>query len=232
MELINKQVPDWMEQKFGANLDVGATAETLWETGGLFTWQTAAEALEIVSGAAGDTGIVVSVYGLDANYDQLTASVTTDGADGTTPVAIAGVTFIRVFRVKVTTGTPTGILTVRAVAGATVRATVTVGNNQSQMALFTVPAGYFCWVKSYYATVQKLKDVVLSLYARPFGEVFQLKNRVIGYEEHIQQIFDPPLQFSAKTDIELRAASSVATADVYGGFALLLRNQAAGPKNN
>lgn len=232
MELIDKRIDSWFEQKFGGNLDVNGTVETVWDGGGAYSWQAAAESLEIVAENAADQNIVVDVTGLDANYDMQTVSVTTDGADGTTPVAISG-TFIRVWRAKVTSGTTTGYLRVRVPGPGATRAEIADGNYQTLMAIFTVPAGFTCHFQSYFYTVTATKDVEVSIFARPFGEVFQLKHRSNTVGGNRQHVFDPPLQFSEKTDFDLRCLSSIgAGAEVFGGFALTFRETAAGPKNN
>jgi len=213
-----------MEQKFGGNTDVNATVETVWDAGGAYSWQTAAESLEIVAENAADQDIVVDVSGLDDVFGLQTKSVTTDGADGTTPVAIPG-TWSRVWRAKVTSGTTTGYLRVQVAGAGATRAQVEHGNYQTLMALSTVPANFSCKMRDYWFTVTATKAVEVSLFARPFGEVFQLKHRASIVGDHRRFVFDPPLQFSEKTDFELRCVSTAgAGAEVYGGYALELRD--------
>lgn len=217
MEKINYARPQWHEEKFGANADLGATAETVWEGGGVYPWKEAAESLEVL-GVAGDTSVELRVDGLDANYALQSANVTTDASDGTTPVALPG-TWMRVFRMRVTSGITTGTITLRVVAGET-RAVITHPNYQTLMAIFTVPLGHFCMLSSYYLSAPKGKDAIASLFVRPFGEEFQLKHQITVYESKADHTFGYPMRLGEKSDIDLRATGSGAGQKVHGGFAL------------
>ena len=82
---------DYQQLKFGKNPDVGNTEETIWDAGGLYSWQSAAESLEILSSevadaAAGTGARTVTVKGLDSNYELLSETVTLN--DGFYAVAL------------------------------------------------------------------------------------------------------------------------------------------------
>jgi hypothetical protein len=92
--------------KFGYNGAVGATEEPVWDGSAAYTWQTSAQALEIISssdedasgGVGGDTGAqTVQIYGLDANYAEQNETVTLKGQ---TAVDLAN-TYLRVSRMIV-----------------------------------------------------------------------------------------------------------------------------------
>jgi hypothetical protein len=81
------------------------------------------------------------IQGLDSSYNF--AEETVD-MDGTTTVTTTQ-TFLRVFRMSVetagSTGNNEGTITVTYTGGSDVAATISQGNGQTLMALYTIPAG-------------------------------------------------------------------------------------------
>ena len=92
--------------KFGENLDVDGSMETIWDGGGLYTYLTNAATVTVTStdndDAASGTGArTVTVEGLDANYNQVSETLTVGGSAGS-------VEFFRVFRAFVATSGSSG----------------------------------------------------------------------------------------------------------------------------
>jgi hypothetical protein len=120
--------------------------EVIWETGGQYPWQSTAVTVDVVSDDANDdvagTGArTLRIQGLDGSYNL--AEETVD-MDGTTTVTTTQ-TFLRVFRMSVETagssGNNEGTITVTYTGGSDVAATITAGNGQTLMAVYTIPAG-------------------------------------------------------------------------------------------
>ena len=143
------KVPGYtMVNKFGYNPSIGSLAfETIWETGNNYPWQSSAVTVDVVSDDANDdvagTGArTLRIQGLDSSYAF--AEETVD-MDGTTTVTTTQ-TFLRVFRMSVetagTTGNNEGTITVTYTGGSDVAATITSGNGQTLMCLYTIPANY------------------------------------------------------------------------------------------
>ena len=65
--------------KFGNNAVVGTDEETIWDQGGIYAYPTSAIVMKCSSSNTGDTSTVISVSGLDENYNELTESVTLNG---------------------------------------------------------------------------------------------------------------------------------------------------------
>ena len=136
--------------KFGANTAVPSGAEAdIWASGGLYTgWLTTAATLRIKAGghandtAAGSGARSIRLEGLDANFNETSALVVTNGASASS--ATAG-TFIRLFRAYVVdVGTYHGSNAAAIVietSGGTVVGQIAL-RGQTQMALYTIPAGY------------------------------------------------------------------------------------------
>ena len=213
--------------KFGFNADVDDALETVWSKGGLYAYLSSATALYISSSSTDDTvagtgARTVKVSGLDSDYDEVSVTVNMNGQSG---VSLG--TFTRVNRIEVLTagsgGANAGNLHVGSEASptvgvpATTYAYVTAGDNQTLMALWTVPRNYTAYVTQTditVATTQNNKYCTVSLVARPFGGVFNVKDRFVKAESSVHQVYNFPLKFEEKTDIEFRAIGDSAGADI------------------
>jgi len=143
------KVPGYsMVNKFGYNSSIGSGAfETIWETGNDYPWQSSAVTVDVVSDdtnddVAGTGARTLRIQGLDGSYNL--AEETVD-MDGTTTVTTTQ-TFLRVFRMSVetagTSGNNVGNISVTYTGGSDVAATISPGNGQTLMCLYTIPASY------------------------------------------------------------------------------------------
>ncbi len=91
------------------------------------------------------------------------------------------------------------------------------GDNQTLMGLWTVPAGYTAFLtKMFLSTGTSTNTQAVlnaSLVARPYGEVFQIKERFTLTDGAYEQFYTFPLSFAEKTDLEMRAFSSSGSVD-------------------
>ena len=111
----------------------------------------------------------------------------------------------------------------------TVRALIDNGNNQTEMAIYTIPNGKTGYMRSWYASsagANKSSNYVIKLKARPTGGVFQLKHRMaITDSSPYQHKYIETPSFAAKTDLIMTAEMLVAggtEASVSAGFDLVL----------
>ena len=190
-----------------------------------YTYSTTADIDSLASSSASDIGSI-EVQGLTAALAAVTQTITLTGQ---TRVALT-TPLMRVFRMKnvgstnfvgnvscYVTNSPTssGVVT----DSSHVRAAVLIGNNQTQMAIYTVAAGKKLSIESLYAYsagASKTADYVIRLYARPTGEVFQLKFEaaiIDGDSAYLEHPYPCPLVFAAGTDIEMRVEIPAGTAD-------------------
>jgi hypothetical protein len=213
--------------KFGYNGAVGATEEPVWDGSAAYSWQTSAQALEILSsndedasgGVGGDTGAqTVQIYGLDANYAEQNETVTLKGQ---TAVDLTK-TYIRVSRMIVRTagsaGKNLGTLTLRLDGGGVTQAIISIGRNQTLMCLWTVTAGMTLYLTEFFGSVSVNKTTEFILKVRPFGEVFQTKKMVTLNQDYADFPYKHPLVIQAKSDVSLDAQTSVGGGIVSGGF--------------
>lgn len=229
--------------KFGnaPDFDTGDNEITIWDganDAGLaamaYTYSSTADIDRLSSSDNGDTQDI-EVQGLDTNYDLVNQTITLTGQ---TPVALT-TSLIRVFRLKNVGSTDLAGDCYCFVNGATtggvpdtatdVRAVILIGNNQTEMAVYTVPNGKTGYLRSWFAAsagAKKATNYVMKLQARPDGQVFQLKHRTsVSDGFPYQHEYVEPEVFAAKTDIAMTAqvtAAGITDASVSAGFDIVL----------
>ena len=206
--------------KFGSNLALAGTSESIWSAGGLYPWASLATAQTIyaISTEAADTG-TLEIQGLDENYALQTTTVTLTGL---TAVDTGATTFLRIFRMQYT-GSNAGTITARVTSGTgTVVAQIDPEVAQTLMAVYTVPAQTTAFMLAYTVGTGKGDDAHLKMFARELGEAFQIKNEMKSYQSTITREFPIPLRFEEKTDIDFRATTSNANSDCIVNFDLVL----------
>jgi hypothetical protein len=213
--------------KFGNNAVVGDSLETIWSEGGLYSYLTAATVLKVSSSSTNDTSAgtgarTVTLFGLDANYAEISETVTLNGQTAVNTTN----TYIRINRMVVNTagsgGQNAGVIyagdgTVTSGVPAEKYATIAAGDNQSLMALWTVPADHTAYLLQKditAATAQNNKYATIHLVARPFGEVFQTKDKHVIDNGVLHQAYSIPLKFEEKTDIEVRCIGDSSGANI------------------
>jgi hypothetical protein len=191
--------------KFGFNPDIDDSLETVWAQGGLYSYLAAATQLSVSSSSANDTSAgtgarTVTLFGLDASYSEISETVTLNGQTAVTTTN----SYLRIFRMVVNSagsgGENAGVIyagtgTVTAGVPANKYATIAIGDNQTLMALWTVPANHTAYLLQTdvtVATTQNNKYCTASLVARPYGEVFQVKDRFVKAESQTTLIYSLP----------------------------------------
>mgnify|MGYP003643878706 CR=1 FL=1 len=188
----------------------------------------------LVSSDSGDTQ-AIEVQGLDSNYALTTQTITITGQ---TRKAL-DTNLIRVIRLvnvgstdiagnvycyedtALTAGVPIDTTKIRAV--------IIDGSNQTEMAVYTVPAGKTGYLRQWFASssgAKKTTNYLTKLKARPFGQVFQLKHSssIADAAPYIHSYIEPEA-FAEKTDIEMTASitdTGITEAAVSAGFDIVL----------
>ena len=218
--------------KFGINGDVGTSVETVWAQGGTYVYPASATVMKISSSSADDasggTGArTIAIFGLDANYNEISESVLLDGQTAVN----TGNGYLRISRMYVTTAgsgaTAAGTIyagtgTVTSGVPATVYGMITLTANQTQMAFWTVPAGYTLYLMGGFFTSANSTanaSTNFQLIQRPLGGVFRIQSsaRTAGNGDFVFDLHTP-LAFTEKTDIEIRAIASAGASNVSAEF--------------
>lgn len=231
--------------KFGAAKAIG-TSITPVTTAKVYRTPTTLTSLEIVSDdntndvAAGAGARKVRVYGLSTDWAEVTEEVS---LNGTTAVALSN-QYYRVYRAYVTesgayadASTPShaSTITIRVASGGDTWAQITdvggFGMGQSEIACYSVPAGYKAYLVDRYLTVETNKAATVYGFVRegadtvsaPFStmRVFE-RNLAIEAEHEVKsRIFKGP--FTGPCDIGYMAqATPSGTVDISINFDLLL----------
>ena len=205
--------------KFGYNSAVGTSYETVWDGGGTYTFPSTATTATVTSASgATDSGVLVYIEGLDANYVAQSETVTLN-ASGTFTTTN---TYLRLHRAYVAGSTAAdGDITI-TVDSLTV-AKVLSDYQQTEMLVYTVPAGCTAYVLQVDAGVQKNQEIVAKLMTREDGGVFLTKGILSSFGTPISRKFDIPMMLPEKTDIRLDAKAG-ATTEISGEFEIVLEH--------
>lgn len=216
--------------KFGENSDIDTSYEDVWDGGGDYSWLSAGELHNIASTSACDTSgsigaWTLEIQGLNTSGCAQTETLTLDGTNDVPTTAC----YLRIFRMKVltagTNGINSGNITATALSASTVTAQVSASNNQTLMAIYTVPVDQTGYLTGWYATLSKKISATsnVRMYWRSQGQVFQLKESIAVSENSLwDYTYGIPLKLDGLTDIKIRADASTNDVGVSAGFDMIL----------
>lgn len=199
---------------FGFNRAVGTSFETIWNNGGNYAFPSSAVAMSVASSATGDTGLQVKITGLDANYAEVSETITTDASDGTT--AVAGSTlFYRINSAVILNGNATGNISItnNSVTYAYIEATL--GTTQSSV--YTVPAGhslYLFRIDCNSATANGNQYLVIrNVVTNSAGRTLKVAEATFA-DSQVSYDRQVPFKITEKTDFHFEAKSSASSNEI------------------
>jgi hypothetical protein len=218
-------------QLFGYSTTVGSTAlGPLWEgltlSGGAYAYPSSAAALVLVSDSASDTSALsVRIEGLDANYAPLTETIAMNGTSNVTTTN----SFLRINQMSTTNGLNVGNITAKI--SSTTYAKITASIGQTQMSLYSVPAGYTFYL--YYVQADASIGFTSSTYMKyaeynkynATGEINLLTQSTFVQNLNLPYNFQP-IPHSEKTDMQFQVVASTGspyTANIFAG-GILIKN--------
>ena len=207
--------------QFGYNTAVGTTFETVWGVGGLPVYPSTATGCAITSSdtASDNTGTVL-VTGLDADYNEVTATAIIGGG-------ATAQTFIRVFTIRMlqaNTGNA-NVGTLTATVDSQTVATVVPEYGSSLSAIYTIPANKRGYIVQASIGSSKQKEIEAKIMTKKItnGNVWNTIGFQSTFGVPLFETFVIPFVVEEKTDIELRAKADATTA-VSGSLALFLED--------
>ena len=220
--------------KFGFNPDINGTEETIWDVGGIYAYPSSAVVMTVTTDAgtpANDNGVTVIIEGLDGDFNEISDEVTLAGAGTATTTK----TFFRVNRAYVSgSQAPTGNLNITN--GGTTYARITVEENQTLMAMWTVPAGYTGFldhVNIATGTTFANQYITAQIVQRQLGGVFRvMMKQTLGSGGVADFIVRYPILVPEKTDIEVRAVSSGSNNLISANFSMVYIKNSSVDTNN
>ena len=226
--------------KFGYNPDVDTQEETVWGNAGNYIWLDSAVTMFVSSTSANDSGTgigarTILIQGLDEDYNEIEETITLNGQTQVT----TQLSYLRVYRAFVTLagsneGT-SGVIYIGS-SGATggvpnsaVYASISIGN-QTQIAAYTVPAGYTLYVDeiNFTAAVSQAQKLVHCKFnSRDYGSnVFRTRFVQVIQSNQLIQSFKYPQGFAEKTDLECRVSTDTSNTAIGASFqGVLIKNE-------
>lgn len=233
------RIPGYSDvHKFGANdVSPSTTERDIWEYGSTalgdtdYTWPIVATVVRAAAGGnvadvdtTGAGARTVTITGLDENWNEVSETISLAGASASGSTTT---TFFRVFRAFVATagtyrGNNTGAVAIESPVTSNVLAYIGAGVGQTQMALYTVPAGKTAVLTSAKVSVAvgTNKDATVRMYQYPGADDFSAPTsggkRLVYKWQQIQgegavQFGSHPT-FPEKTDLWWTCRGSAATA--------------------
>jgi len=211
--------------KFGAtpSQSINTTA-SVWDKGDtLYPWSAFDTAGVLVAAqvGAGDNGKVVTIIGLDENFEEISEDFTLSSSGTVTGTK----TFKRVYRGYVSSGAGTNVGQLNFSRGGTQVLRILAGAGQTLMAVYTVPAGYTAYLYQGVATAQSGADATGYMYVRynSVATIFRVGHtfEVAGGGEYTYK-FAFPQEMPEKTDIDVRLTTRTNNGRFTAAFDILL----------
>lgn len=222
------------------DVDTGTVPEDIWPGGGVFVPPTTARVHAIVSNNAADKGVAtagaglrtVNITGVDASYNLVTETLTTNG---TTPVSTNG-SYLSIDLAGATFGSDgvnDGIISATAATDATVSNQILSGHKRSTNTYYIVPAGYTAFILRWFAALQSSTsgaEATVALQYQLFGGSWSQKafearlSRLNGRRIFEQRFNDRQwIELPAKTAIKCTAFDVAKdNMDICAGYDLVL----------
>jgi hypothetical protein len=206
-------VPAMSRNQTGTVWDVDDTLYpwTAFDTSGVLT---------IPAVNAADNGVVVSVFGLDDNFDLVSENFTVSSSGTTTGTQ----TFKRVYRAFMSDGV-TNVGNINIQRGGTTVARITAENGQTLMAIYTVPNGYTGYLLKGQMSCQAGADATGNMFVRYSGQsAFRIGHsfEVSGAGGAYDYDFSVPIQIPSKSDIDIRSSVRTNNARISSAFDIIL----------
>ena len=218
---------------FGNTTALGSTAfGPLWEgltgSGGAYAYPASAIIMTLASSSASDTAVTIRINGLGADFVLQTEDVALNGTSN----VLTTKSFLRINSMQTIAGNAVGNVT--AINGGVTYAKINAGNGNTQMSIYTVPAGYTFYQTYYQADTNT--SVTSGAYVRlrtytvdnPKGGVITALNQT-AFVQQLQIPLQYPFEYPEKHDIQyqmLGAGGAGAVANVYVG-GILIKNDAS-----
>jgi len=198
---------------FGYQPSVGTSSIAVWENASAYTFPASASTMTVASGSATDNGATVLVVGLDANWNQISETITI--ATGGTTTVNSYLRINNLFLTAPASGQTTNVGQITIKVSTTTYGQINVGIGKSQNAWYSVPANYEFYLdqveintsNSYTSSVivtynvqatNNVTGVTLSVLQQPFVSIFTITR-------------PNPFKYTQKTDLQFQLKASSGT---------------------
>ena len=198
---------------YGFQVSVTTTNIPVWEVAGAYTYPASAVTMKLASSVnTGQdlSGTTILIQGLDANYNPISETLALTGTTAVDTVK----SYLRINGMSVSSGIPTGTITLKNAAGSATYAQINPSIGRSQMSIYTVPAGhtfYLSRIDAYTSANGSSADWVQyrNVQTSPSGVITLTQQAPFVNNYNAQRVMPRP--FPEKTDIQLQAKTSANT---------------------
>jgi len=198
---------------YGFQVSVTTTNIPVWEVAGAYAYPVSAATMHLASSVnTGDdlSGTTILINGLDSSYNVISETLALTG----TTVAVTTKSYLRISNITVTAGAPTGTITLKNTANSVTYAQINPSIGRSQMAIYTVPAGYTFYlsrIDAYTSANGSSADWIQyrNVATSSSGVTTLSQQAPFTNTYHAQRVM--PRAFTEKTDIQLQAKTSANT---------------------
>ena len=205
---------------YGVQASVATSYIPVWENASAYTYPASAATMHLASSVntgADKTGTTVLIQGLDSTYTAISETLTLNG----TTAVVTTKSYLRINSISIASITsstmPTGVITLKDLTDTTTYAQIAAGLGRSQMAIYTVPAGYTFYLSRIdaYTSLNGSSSAFVSYRNYSIsstGITTASQQAPFTNTYHAQRVMPRP--FTEKTDIQLQAIASTGTAVV------------------
>ena len=197
---------------YGYQPSVTTSTIPVWELAAAYTYPTVAATMHLASSvnAGADLTATVLITGLDAAYAVISETLALNGSTA----VVTTKAYFRINSIAVASGLPTGVITLKDMTDTTTYAQIAAGFGRSQMAIYTVPAGYTFFLaraEAYTSANGATADFVTyrNQAITSAGVKFGVQQAAFMNLYHAQRVMPRP--YLEKTDLQFQAKTSANT---------------------
>lgn len=198
---------------YGFQGSVSTTNIPIWEGASAYTYPVAATTMNLASSVntgSDLSGTTILIQGLDADYALQSETLALTG----TTAVVTTKSYLRINSMSVTAGAPTGVITLKNLTNTVTYAQISALFGRTQMAIYTVPAGYTFYlsrIDAYTSANGSSADWIQyrNVATTASGVTTLSQQAPFTNTYHAQRVMPRP--FAEKTDIQLQAKTSANT---------------------
>ena len=191
----------------------------------LYPWATfdanGAGQLTVTTSSSSDYGDTVTIYGLDASYNQISETVTLQSGGITTTAS-----FLRIYSAYFHNSSVAGnVGTITIKAHTVTVAVIAVNQGATALTQYTIPAGYTGYITQGTCSIKYGADATGFMKVRNFGETSFFTGHsfeVSGAGGQYMYRFSVPLKVTEKSDIDIFVSVRSNNARVTAAYDLIL----------
>jgi Tfp pilus assembly protein PilX len=193
---------------FGYQTAGDTTLRALWEFANTnYVFPTSAITMTVTSASASDDGKSLLIKGLDANYGEITDTVTINGGGDIN----TNITFFRINDIILTSGeTNVGLITVQNTGKTVKYGGIRAGDGRNQASIFTVPAdkSFFLYrIDAFSNDSTAAKPAIFRNFTvNASGQQYNTARTTFFNNMNIQRRI--PFKYNEKTDIQFQCATN------------------------